>query len=221
MAVKKLEINSVTKTLGKNKVLDNVTLSASGGEIIGLKGVNGSGKTMIMRLVAGLIKPDSGSVLIDSKVLGRDMTFPRSIGILIENPAFLDSYSGFDNLRLLSEIKRTVDENDIKKTIKDVGLDPEDKKKYRKYSLGMKQRLGIAAAVMEKPDIILLDEPMNALDADGVEMVKNLLARERERGALIIVSCHDSVVLEEVSDRIYLVRNGRVSHAEANDEKAC
>lgn len=221
MAVKKLEINSVTKTLGKNKVLDNVTLSASGGEIIGLKGVNGSGKTMIMRLVAGLIKPDSGSVLIDSKVLGRDMTFPRSIGILIENPAFLDSYSGFDNLRLLSEIKRTVDENDIKKTIKDVGLDPEDKKKYRKYSLGMKQRLGIAAAVMEKPDIILLDEPMNALDADGVEMVKNLLARERERGALIIISCHDSAVLEEVSDRIYLVRNGRVSPAEANDEKAC
>jgi len=221
MAVKKLEINSVTKTLGKNKVLDNVTLSASGGEIIGLKGVNGSGKTMIMRLVAGLIKPDSGSVLIDSKVLGRDMTFPRSIGILIENPAFLDSYSGFDNLRLLSEIKRTVDENDIKKTIEGVGLDPEDKKKYRKYSLGMKQRLGIAAAVMEKPDIILLDEPMNALDADGVEMVKNLLARERERGALIIISCHDSAVLEDVSDRIYLVRNGRVSPAEANDEKAC
>lgn len=207
----KIEINSVTKTIGKNTVLDNVTMYAQSGETVGLKGMNGSGKTMIMRLIAGLIKPDSGSVIIDGKRLGKDIDFPQSIGILIENPAFLDSYSGNDNLRLLAQVKNIIGTEQIKNALSAAGLEPEDKKKYRKYSLGMKQRLAIAAAVMESPDIILLDEPTNALDSDGVETVKNLIEQEKKRGAVIIVSCHDAEVLYDISDRIYYVENGKVS----------
>lgn len=152
-------------------------------------------------------------MIIDGKMLGKDIDFPLSIGILIENPAFLDSYSGYDNLKLLAQIKNTIGAQQIKEALIRVGLDPDDKKKYRKYSLGMKQRLAIAAAVMESPDIILLDEPTNALDSDGVEMVKNLLEEEKKRGAVIIVSCHDASVLYEISDRIYLVENGKVSES--------
>lgn len=205
-----IEIRNVSKMIKGNKVIDNISLNFQSGEIIGLKGVNGSGKTMLMRLIAGLIMPTEGEIVIDGERIGTDITFPRSIGILIENPAFLDSYSGFQNLKLLASIKDKINDSDIKDAITAVKLNPNDKKKYRKYSLGMKQRLGIAAAIMEHPDIILLDEPTNALDSDGVETVKELLQKEKTRGALIVVSCHDAEVLEEMSDKIYLIENGRI-----------
>ena len=130
------------------------------------------------------------------------------VGILIENPAFLDAYSGFENLKLLASIKNRIGAEKIREVLALVGLDPQDKKKYRKYSLGMKQRLGIAAAVMEEPDIVVLDEPTNALDSDGVEMFKKVLQREKERGALVIISCHDLSTLQELSDEIYLMESG-------------
>jgi len=206
-----IEIRNVSKTIKGHKVIDNISLKLRSGEIIGFKGVNGSGKTMLMRLIAGLILPDSGDIIIDSERIGKDITFPRSIGILIENPAFLDPYSGFQNLKLLASIKNNIDGSAVKDAISAVGLNPDDKKKYRKYSLGMKQRLGIAAAIMEHPDIILLDEPTNALDSDGVKTVKDLLQKEKERGALIAVSCHNADVLEEMSDRIVLLENGRIA----------
>lgn len=205
-----IEIRNVSKVIKGNKVIDNISLNFQSGEIIGLKGVNGSGKTMLMRLIAGLIMPTEGEIVIDGERIGTDITFPRSIGILIENPAFLDSYSGFQNLKLLASIKDNIDDSDIRDAITAVKLNPDDKKKYRKYSLGMKQRLGIAAAIMEHPDIVLLDEPTNALDSDGVETVKELLQEEKARGALIVVSCHDAEVLEEMSDKIYLIENGRI-----------
>ena len=187
------------------------------GKITGLKGVNGSGKTMLMRLVCGLITPTSGSIVINGKRLGKDITFPESVGILIENPAFLDAYSGFDNLKLLASIKHSVGPEEIRQTIARVGLDPDDKKKYRKYSLGMKQRLGIAAAVMEEPDIIILDEPTNALDSDGVAMLKEILHDQRERGALVLISCHDLPTLQELSDEIYLMESGALRPYEEED----
>jgi ABC-2 type transport system ATP-binding protein len=189
------------------------------GEIIGLKGVNGSGKTMLMRLIAGLILPTGGRILIDGEELGKDITFPRSIGILIENPAFLDSYSGFKNLQMLASIKGVVGDDDVRAAIERVRLDPDDKKKYRKYSLGMKQRLGIAAAVMERPDIVILDEPTNALDSDGVEVVKEILREEKKRGALVIISCHDFETLKSLSDRMYLIEAGRLK--EYSEAAAC
>ena len=206
-----IEIKNVTKIIKHNTVIDNVSLTVNSGKITGLKGVNGSGKTMLMRLVSGLILPTSGEIIIDGETLGKDITFPRSIGTLIENPAFLDNYSGFQNLKLLASIQGKISDEEIREAIIAVELNPDDKKKFRKYSLGMKQRLGIAAAVVEHPDIIILDEPTNALDSDGVQMVKRILQKEKERGALILISCHDLDVLKELSDVIYLMNVGRLS----------
>jgi ABC-2 type transport system ATP-binding protein len=215
----KIVLENVTKVIRGNTVTDNVSVVFESGEIIGLKGVNGSGKTMLMRLIAGLILPTGGRILIDGEELGKDITFPRSIGILIENPAFLDSYSGFKNLQMLASIKGVVGDDDVRAAIERVRLDPDDKKKYRKYSLGMKQRLGIAAAVMERPDIVILDEPTNALDSDGVEVVKEILREEKKRGALVIISCHDFETLKSLSDRMYLIEAGRLK--EYSEAAAC
>ncbi len=212
-----IEITDLVKDIKGKRIIDHVTLHLESGKITGLKGVNGSGKTMLMRLVCGLITPTSGSIVINGKRLGKDITFPESVGILIENPAFLDAYSGFDNLKLLASIKHSVGPEEIRQTIARVGLDPDDKKKYRKYSLGMKQRLGIAAAVMEEPDIIILDEPTNALDSDGVAMLKEILHDQRERGALVLISCHDLPTLQELSDEIYLMESGALRPYEEED----
>lgn len=203
-----IECKDLVKDIKGKRIIDHVTLHLESGKIAGLKGVNGSGKTMLMRLVSGLITPTSGSITINGKRLGKDITFPESVGILIENPAFLDAYSGFDNLKLLASIQNRIGEEEIRAILAKVGLDPQDKKKYRKYSLGMKQRLGIAAAVMENPDIIILDEPTNALDSDGVAMLKEILHEQRERGALLLLSCHDLATLKELSDEMYLMESG-------------
>jgi len=205
-----ITLNKVTKVIGGNMVTDSVNISMKSGVIYGLRGYNGCGKTMLMRLIAGLIIPTKGVIKYDNKTLGKDMDFPESMGILIENPAFLGGLSGFDNLKLLASIKDTINDETIKKTIRRVGLDPDDKKKYRKYSLGMKQRLGIASAIMESPDLIILDEPTNALDSSGVETVKKIIKNEKERGSLIIITCHDHSLLEEISDVVYTVENGRI-----------
>lgn len=203
-----IQLTDVVKDIKGKRIIDHVSLEMESGKVVGLKGVNGSGKTMLMRLICGLIVPTSGSITINGKRLGKDITFPESVGILIENPAFLDAYSGFENLKLLASIKNRIGAEKIREVLALVGLDPQDKKKYRKYSLGMKQRLGIAAAVMEEPDIVVLDEPTNALDSDGVEMFKKVLQREKERGALVIISCHDLSTLQELSDEIYLMESG-------------
>lgn len=205
-----ITVQNARKIIHKNVILQNVNLQWHSGKVYGLQGPNGSGKTMLMRMIAGLIRPTSGTVWIGGKRLGEDIDFPSSMGMLLETPAFLPGYTGYKNLELLASIKGTANELQIRKTILDVGLSPDDKRKYRKYSLGMKQRLGIAAAIMEMPDLILLDEPTNALDADGVEEVCALIRRERNRGALVVVACHDGEILEKVSDEIYLVTNGIV-----------
>lgn len=205
-----INIDQVSKTIKKIPIITDVSLTLKPGVITGLKGINGSGKTMIMRLICGLIKPTSGKIMFGDKELWKDISFPDSIGVLIENPAFIDYFSGFDNLRMLADIKNKVTSEDIKKTIETVGLDPNDKKKYKLYSLGMKQRLGIACAIMEHPDIIILDEPTNALDTAGIEMVKKVLVQEKERGAVILLSCHDYGILKELSDEIYFIENGMI-----------
>lgn len=212
-----IEITDLVKDIKGKRIIDHVNLHLESGKITGLKGVNGSGKTMLMRLVCGLITPSSGSIVINGKRLGKDITFPESVGILIENPAFLDAYSGFGNLKLLASIKNQIDSEAIRQTITRAGLDPDDKKKYRKYSLGMKQRLGIAAAVMEEPDIVILDEPTNALDSDGIAMLKEILHEQRERGALVLISCHDLPTLQELSDEIYLMESGALRPYEGEE----
>ncbi len=206
-----IKINNATKSIKGHTVLDNITLTLESPNVIGFKGINGSGKTMLMRLICGLISPTSGSIFIDGKLLGKEISFPQSLGLLLENPAFIDDYSAFDNLKLLASIKGKATDEKILDSIERVGLSSAGKKKYKKYSLGMKQRLGIAAAIMETPDIIILDEPTNSLDDSGVELVKDIVTEEKNRGALIIVSCHDKSVLEFLSDEIYTITDGRIT----------
>lgn len=205
-----IECREVVKTIKKNTVIDHISLQMQSGLVYGLQGINGSGKTMLMRLISGLIYPTSGEVFINGKRLGKDITFPESLGLLLENPAFLDNYTGLENLCQLASIKRKVSKDRIREVVKEVGLNPEDPKKYKKYSLGMKQRIGIAAAYMEKPDIVIMDEPTNALDVDGIGLFKKILQREKERGALVIISCHDLEILRELTDEIFLLKDGKL-----------
>lgn len=205
-----INVKHVTKHIKKSPILNDVTISLHSGNIYGLQGPNGSGKTMLMRLVSGLIRPSTGEVWIDGKQLGKEMDFPSSVGLLIENPSFLPNYTGVKNLELLAKIQNRITITDICQVICDVGLNPADKRKYGKYSLGMKQRLGIAAAIMERPELLLLDEPTNALDDDGIKKMCSLICRERDRGALVIMTCHDANILEQVSDEIFTLYEGRV-----------
>ena len=209
-----IEVKNLCKTINKNMVLDNINLHMVSGQVYGFQGINGSGKTMLMRALIGLIHPTSGTILIDQKELGKDMDFPKSIGFLLENPTFLDMYSGPDNLRLLAGVDNNISADMINKEIdsliEEVGLKSAGNKKYKKYSLGMKQRLGIAAAVLGNPDIVVLDEPTNALDDDGKDMVKRIVKMQKERGALVIISCHEMQTLEELSDEIVRLKEGRI-----------
>lgn len=205
-----IKVENVSKIIRGNSVIEHISMELTSGKVFGFRGINGSGKTMLMRLIAGLIYPTKGQITVDNKILGRDINFPGNMGLLIENPAFLDNYSGFANLKLLSSIQDKIDDKQIRRTLERVGLEPDSKKKYKKYSLGMKQKLGIAAAVLEKPELLILDEPANALDEEGVERLKKIVQEEKERGALIILSCHDAYLLEEMSDVIYLLQDGKL-----------
>lgn len=204
-------VNEVSKSIYGVPIINSVSMTLVSGNVYGFQGINGSGKTMLMRLICGLIYPTKGEIVIDGKRLGKEITFPQSVGLLLENPAFLDSYTGFENLEMLASIKNIITREEIHEAITSVGLDPLDKRKYKKFSLGMKQRLGIAAAVMEKPDILILDEPTNSLDSSGVSLVKTIIAKERERGAIIILACHDLPVLQDVSDEIFLLEQGKIT----------
>lgn len=206
-----IEVRNAAKILHNIPVLQDVNLTLNSGTIYGLRGVNGSGKTMLMRLLAGLIRPSKGMVLVDGRELGKELSFPPDMGILIENPAFLDGYTAAQNLRLLAGIRRKVGDDRIWQVLEQVGLNYEDNRKYRQFSLGMKQRLGIAGAVLEHPRFLLVDEPTNALDTDGVAMVRQILQEEKKQGALIVLACHDFSVLQGLSDVIYSVKEGRVS----------
>lgn len=204
-----IELKNVSKKIKGVLVLDNINLYMESGKIYGLKGRNGSGKTMLMRAVSGLIKV-SGDVIIDDKKLGKDISFPDSIGLLIENPAFISNYTGFENLKTLASIRSRIKDETIRDVMEEIGLNPDDKRVFKKYSLGMKQRLGIAAAVMENPDIIILDEPVNAIDEAGIVQVRDILHKHRERGALIIIACHDSEELNYLSDETIVIEEGKI-----------
>lgn len=204
-----IELTNVSKTIKGTVVLDNINLRMESGKVYGLKGKNGSGKTMLMRAVCGLISTD-GTVNINGEILGKDISFPRSIGVLIENPSFISNYTGFKNLKVLASIQNRINDEDIKKALIKVQLDPDDKRTYRKYSLGMKQKLGIAATFMENPDIIILDEPINALDEAGAKQVHKILEEQKSRGAIIIIACHDREELEMLSDEIIEISEGKI-----------
>ena len=208
------------KSFKSAEVLKNINLTLESGKVIGLKGKNGSGKTMNMRAISGLIIPTSVKVYINDKELGRQISFPPSIGILIENPSFISNYTGFKNLKILASIQNRISDDEIRDAIRKVGLDPDDKRTFKKYSLGMKQILGIAAAIIERPDIVILDEPINALDEAGAGLIKGLLDELKANGSLIIIACHDTEELNYLSDEIYEIYDGEITgHIEHPDEK--
>lgn len=215
-----VRLEDYCKSFKSAEVLKNINLTLESGKVIGLKGKNGSGKTMLMRAISGLILPTSGKVYINDKELGRQISFPPSIGILIENPSFISNYTGFKNLKILASIQNRISDDEIRDAIRKVGLDPDDKRIFKKYSLGMKQRLGIAAAIMERPDIVILDEPINALDEAGAGLIKGLLDELKANGSLIIIACHDTEELNYLSDEIYEIYDGEITgHIEHPDEK--
>jgi hypothetical protein len=209
-----IEIDDLTKVIDKHKVLDKVSIKLEKGKIYGIKGKNGSGKTMLLRAICGLIKPTEGEVRVGEKVIGKDAAFPESVGVLIENPGFIPSFSGYENLKMLADIKKLIGKEDIEAVMEKVGLEKACfKKKYRTYSLGMKQKLGIAAAIMEKPDLILLDEPTNALDEESVRKLLDILREEKGRGACIVLASHDMEELTLLSDIIFIMEEGRLREA--------
>lgn len=172
--------------------------------------------SMLMRVICGLVLPTMGTVSIDGEIIGKGISFPRSIGLLLENPIFIDEFTGAKNLSLLCDIKRLVSQAQIGDTLRRVGLNPSDKRPFRKYSLGMKQRLGIAAAIVESPDLILLDEPFNALDESGIKEIRDLLRELRQKGKLIVLTCHDRQQMESLADEIIAMREGRIVNVDKN-----
>lgn len=198
-------------------VLDDINYTFSGGRIYGLCGKNGCGKTMLMRLIAGLIYPSSGTIRIKDKVLGKDISFPESVGMLIENPSFLNDYTGKQNLEMLAGLQKNVDKAEVRRVLEQVGLDPDDKRKFYKYSLGMRQRLGIAAAIMGSPELILLDEPINAIDTDGVQEIRAIIRGLSAENRIIIVASHDKSEMDYLADEKIYMSEGRLIKETEND----
>ncbi|MCH5196988.1 MAG: ATP-binding cassette domain-containing protein [Oscillospiraceae bacterium] len=197
-----IEIKNVDLTIRKTPILKNVSVHFERGKIHGLIGRNGSGKTMLMKCVCGFVKPTSGEIAVDGLKIGRDCDFPKSIGVIIETPGFVPYYSGYKNLKLLADLNKKITSEDIKNTMKAVGLDPELKRHVRKYSLGMRQRLGLAQAIMEDPELLILDEPMNGLDKDGVRDMRQYLLDLKARGKTILIASHSAEDIDVLCDTV-------------------
>ena len=212
-----IQLQNVTKRIKENTVLDNVSYTFKSGFVYGLYGQNGSGKTMLLRAISGLINLDSGSIFIDGEKLHDKIEFPPETGIVIENMELLPECSAKRNLQMLAKIKNIADEKDIIFSLERVGLDPDSDKKVKKFSLGMKQRLNIAQAIFENQIIILLDEQTHALDEDAVQLIYKIIREEKSRGATIIVATHHKEDLKEVCDVILKIAEGKI--VEENENK--
>lgn len=206
-----ISIQNLSKSIKSHKILDNVNLTFESGNIYGLVGRNGSGKTMLLRAICGLIFPDEGTITIDDKILHKDISFPPSCGAIIEHTELLPNLSAFDNLKILGKIKNTATDDSIKETLQSVELDAESQAKVKTFSLGMKQKLSIAQALFENPDILLLDEPTNGLDEESVNTVRKILIKEKNKGKLIIIASHNKEDIALLSDIIIMVTDGKFS----------
>lgn len=206
-----IKVDKVIKKFGSDIALSNVSIEFERGKIYGIVGRNGSGKTVLFKTIIGFLKPTSGRVFVGGKEIGKDTDFADNIGIIIETPGFLSSYSGYKNLEYLASIKNMIGKKEIKESMERVGLDPGSKKKVGKYSLGMRQRLGIAQAIMENPDILILDEPMNGLDNQGVEYVREILLNLKDEGKTIILASHNKEDIEVLCDEVYEMDHGKLT----------
>ena len=209
-----IQLNNVSKEIRGQKILSNITYKFEKGMIYGLYGPNGSGKTMILRMLAGLIHPTEGTVEMGQKILHKDVSFPPSVGIIIENMEMLQQLTAFENLEVLAGIKKIATKQDIENALKRVGLD--SNKPVKKYSLGMRQRLNVAQAIFEKPDLILLDEPTNALDENGVKLIHKILEEEKERGACIVMATHNKSDLITVCNKLLKVYEGHMEEPDCD-----
>ena len=198
----------MTNVFGEQDALKNVSAKFGMGKIYGIVGRNGSGKTVLLKCICGLLHPTAGTVTVNGKIVGKDVDYPENIGFIIETPGFLPRYSGLKNLKYLASIRGRVKEGEIRKYMGLAGLNPDDKKRVGNYSLGMKQRLGIAQALMENPDILILDEPMNALDSNGVEDIRMVLLKMKENGKLIIIASHVRDDIDILCDEVHGMEGG-------------
>lgn len=206
----KVEVLNVSKKYKNETVLNDISFSVKKGEIFGITGRNGSGKTVLLKILCGLTAPDSGEVKVDDKIIGRDLDFPQNTGAIIEQPAFIPFVSGYKNLKYLADINNKIGKDEIYDIMREVGLDPELKKWVINYSLGMKQRLSIAQAIMENPELIILDEPMNALDLEAVKQIREYLKLKKQNGKTIIISSHVKEDIDILCDHVIELDGGRI-----------
>ncbi|GAA0076925.1 ATP-binding cassette domain-containing protein [Clostridium sp. CTA-5] len=204
-----IKINNLSKKANGTDILKNISVEFKEGNIYGIVGRNGSGKTMLFKSICGLINPTSGEVYVFDKSI-KNGVFPDETGIIIENPGFLPQYSAFENLKILASINNKVNDETIKHYISLVTLDPDDKRPVKKFSLGMRQKLGIAQALMENPKLLILDEPMNSLDEDSVELVRKILLDLKNKGVTILLSSHNRDDIDKLCDYIYTIKSGEV-----------
>lgn len=197
-----ISVQQVSKSFGEAEVLHEVSHEFERGKIHGIVGNNGSGKTVLMKCICGFLLPTKGRILVDNKWVGHDMDFPEDAGIIIETPGFLPNLTGMKNLELLASLRRRIEREAIRQAIIRVGLDPDMKKPVGKYSLGMRQRLGIAQAIMENPSLLILDEPLNGLDKIAVVQMRSLIRELREQGKTVILASHNQQDIEELCDTV-------------------
>lgn len=205
-----IKVENVSLKIKKDMILRNINVEFDDGKIHGIIGRNGSGKTMLMKCICGFIKPTEGEITVAGKRIGIDCDFPESIGVIIETPEFIPYYSGFKNLKLLADINGKITDGDIQRSIEIVGLDPNLKKSIKKYSLGMRQRLGLAQAIMENPDLLILDEPMNGLDKDGVGEMRKYLLDLKEQGKTILIASHSAEDIDVLCDTVVEMDKGKM-----------
>ena len=206
-----IEIEHLKKQYGTQTVLDDITVNFDGSGIYGIIGRNGSGKTMLLKAICGLVKPTSGFVRVDGKVIGKDIDTPESIGVIIESPGYLPDSSAYQNLRILARLKNRISGERIIQTLKTAGLDPASRKPVGRYSLGMKQRLGLAQALMEDPELLVLDEPMNGLDNEGAAQIRELLLEQKRMGKTILLASHSREDIQILCDEVYLMNRGALT----------
>lgn len=206
-----IEIKNLTKQFKEAVVLNKVSVSFEQGKVHGLIGRNGSGKTMLMKCICGIVPYKIGEIRVNDKMIGKDVDIPENIGVIIETPGFIPNYSGFNNLKFLAKINNKISSNEIRKAISSVGLDPDDKKHVGKYSLGMRQRLGLAQAIMENPDLLILDEPMNGLDKDGVSDMRKYLLDLKEQGKTLLIASHSAEDIDILCDTVCEMDKGKLT----------
>ncbi|WP_025688569.1 ATP-binding cassette domain-containing protein [Paenibacillus zanthoxyli] len=205
-----IRINDVCKVYKNNSVLNHVSVNFEKNKIHGLVGRNGSGKTMLLKCICGFTSVTSGEIIVNGKYIGKDIDIPEKVGIIIESPGFLPHYNGYKNLKFLADINKLISKDEVKAAIERVGLDPDSKKWVSKYSLGMRQRLGIAQAIMERPSILLLDEPMNGIDKHGVTEIRELLLQLRNEGITILLASHSSEDIDVLCDTVCEMDQGKL-----------